>query len=316
MTAAVAPAPASDTPLAASDTGGIDPKARAERRLAWSLCAPAVIIMLAIVVYPLVYAIYLSFRRSDLRYPAQAKWIGFANYSTILTSGVWWRALWFTLLVVVASVAVELVLGMGIAILMQRALILRNFFRTIVLLPYGIITVVAAFSWQFAWTPHLGWIAGLLGNNKAPLTGTWSAFGIIVLSEIWKATPFMALLLLSGLVLVPDELLEAAAIDGARPWQRFTRIMLPIMKPAILVALLFRTLDAFRIFDNIFVLENGGTNTTTPVSVLNFNQVFRGLNLGIGSAMAVLIFIVTLIITVLFIKGFGTAAPGSDGRRM
>ena len=277
------------------------------------LCAPAVVIMVLTVVYPVGYAIYLSFRRYDLRYPAQAKWVGFANYSAVLNSGVWWRALWFTLLIVVASVAIELVLGMGIALLMQRALVLRNAFRTIVLLPYGIITVVAAFSWQFAWTPHLGWIAGIVGNSHAPLAGTTSAFFIIVLSEVWKATPFMALLLLSGLVLVPDDLLEASAIDGASPWQRFTRIMLPIMKPAILVALLFRTLDAFRIFDNIFVLENGGTDTTTPVSVLNFNQVFRGLNLGIGSAMAVLIFVVTLIITVVFIKGFGTAAPGSDG---
>ncbi len=313
MTTAVAPA---RTRRASARSAPIDPKARAERRLAWSLCAPAVIIMAAIVVYPVAYALYLSFRRYDLRYPSQAKFVGFSNYTAVLSSGIWWHALYYTLLVMVVSVIIELVLGMGIALLMQRALFFKNAFRTLVLIPYGIITVVAAFSWQFAWTPHLGWIAGLIGNNHAPLTGKWSAFGIIVLSEVWKATPFMALLLLSGLVLVPDELLEASAIDGASPWQRFTRIMLPIMKPAILVALLFRTLDAFRIFDNIFVLTNGGTNTTTSVSILNFNQVFKGLNLGIGSAMAVLIFIVTLIITTIFIKGFGTAAPGSDGRRL
>lgn len=313
MTAAIAPVETVATTARSPRT--VDPKARAERRLAWTLCAPAVLVMGLIVVYPLVYAIYLSFRRSDLRYPSRAGFVGLDNYVTVLSSAVWWRAVWFTLAVVVASVAVELVLGMGVALLMQRAMFFRNLFRTIVLVPYGIITVVAAFSWQFAWTPHLGWIAGIIGNDKAPLSGTWSAFGIIVLSEIWKATPFMALLLLSGLVLVPDELLEAAAIDGASGWQRFSRIMLPIMKPAVLVALLFRTLDAFRIFDNIFVLENGGTNTTTPVSVLNFNQVFRGLNLGIGSAMAVLIFLITLVITGLFIKGFGAAAPGSDGGR-
>lgn len=311
MTVAIAPAGAEPT-TETRRRSKLDPKSRDERRLAWMLCAPAVVVMAAVVVYPVCYAIYLSFRRYDLRYPAETKWVGFANYSAVLTSPYWWDALSYTLLIMVVSVALEFVLGFAIAILMRRALYLRNLFRTIVLIPYGIITVVSAFSWQFAWTPHLGWIAGLLPSSSAPLANHWQVTGIVILSEVWKATPFMSLLLLAGLVLVPDDLMEAAAIDGATGWQRFRHIVLPIMKPAILVALLFRSLDAFRIFDQIYILTAGAHNTT-PVSLLSFNQVFVGLNLGIGSAMSILIFLVTVIIALLFIKGFGTAAPGSEG---
>jgi len=133
---------------------------------------------------------------------------------------------------------------------------------------------------------------------------------------VWKTTPFMALLLMAGLALVPDDLLKAAAMDGANAWQRFTKVMLPVMKPAILVALLFRTLDAFRIFDNIFVLTKG-QNDTSSVSMITYNNLIKGLNLGIGATMSVLIFISVAIIAFVFIKLFGTAAPGSDteGRR-
>ncbi|HEV7978762.1 sugar ABC transporter permease, partial [Amycolatopsis sp.] len=131
------------------------------------------------------------------------------------------------------------------------------------------------------------------------------------LAEVWKTTPFMALLLLAGLALVPEDLQKAAKVDGATAWQRFTRITLPLMKPAILVALLFRTLDAFRIFDNIFVLTNGAQDTSS-VSMQTYNNLIKGLNLGIGSTMAVLIFITVAIMAFIFIKIFGASAPGSD----
>ncbi len=138
---------------------------------------------------------------------------------------------------------------------------------------------------------------------------------MIIVAEIWKTTPFMALLLLAGLSLVPEDLQKAAKVDGATAWQRFTKITLPLMKPAILVALLFRTLDSFRIFDNIFILTNGA-NGTGSVSVLGYDNLFNALNLGIGSTISILIFICVAIIAFAFIKGFGTAAPGtSTGRR-
>jgi multiple sugar transport system permease protein len=288
---------------------------RAERKLAWMLCAPAVAIMALVAVYPILYAIYLSFLRYDLRFPADRHWIGFANYTSILTStGLWWQAFGVTVVITVVSVTIELVLGFAVAFVMHRTLFTRGLVRTAVLIPYGIVTVVAAFSWQYAWTPGTGYLVSWFGNStSAPLTHQWSAIAIIILAEVWKTTPFMALLLLAGLSLVPDELLRAAKVDGATAWQRFIRVIVPVMKPAILVALLFRTLDAFRIFDNIYILTQGSQNTRS-VSILNYDQLFTALNLGVGSAMSVLIFIAVALIAFTFIKGFGAAAPGQDLR--
>jgi multiple sugar transport system permease protein len=289
-------------------------RARAERRLAWMLCAPAVAVMALVAIYPIVYAIWLSFQRYDLRFPQDKTWIGIDNYTTILSStALWWQAFGVTVLITVVSVAIELVLGMAVAIVMHRAIFGRGIIRTAVLVPYGIVTVAAAFSWQYAWTPGTGYLAGLLSSTAAPLTHQWQAIAIIILAEVWKTTPFMALLLLAGLSLVPEELLRAAKVDGATAWQRFWRVMVPVMKPAILVALLFRTLDAFRIFDNIYILTQGSQNTRS-VSILNYDQLFTALNLGVGSAMSVLIFLATALIAFGYIKGFGAAAPGQDVR--
>jgi multiple sugar transport system permease protein len=287
-------------------------RTRAERRLAWMLCAPAVIVMAAVAVYPIVYAIYLSFLRYDLRFPADHKWVGIDNYLTILRStDLWWKAFGITVFITVVSVVIELALGMAVALVMHRAVFGRGLIRTAVLVPYGIVTVVAAYSWQYAWTPGTGYLAGLLSSGQAPLTDKWQAIGIIILAEVWKTTPFMALLLLAGLSLVPEELLRAAKVDGATAWQRFIKVMVPVMKPAILVALLFRTLDAFRIFDNIFILTQG-THDTRSVSILNYDQLFTALNLGVGSAMSVLIFLAVALIAFVYIRGFGAAAPGQE----
>lgn len=290
--------------------------ARAERRLGWLLCAPAVIVMVGVTAYPIIYAVYLSLKRYDLRFPDDSEFIWFENYQTVLSSEFWWQALWITVLITVISVAIELVLGMLLALVMHRAIFGRGPVRTAILVPYGIVTVVAAFSWQYAWTPATGYLASHFPGSDAPLTEHWPALSVIILAEVWKTTPFMALLLLAGLALVPQELLNAAKVDGASAWQRFIRVMVPLMKPAILVALLFRTLDAFRIFDNIFVLTAGAADTYS-VSILGYDNLFTALNLGIGSAISVLIFICVAIIAFTFIKLFGTAAPGTDteGRR-
>jgi multiple sugar transport system permease protein len=287
--------------------------ARAERRLGWMLCAPAVIVMLAVTAYPIGYAIYLSLQRYLMSAPQLSKFVGLSNYGAVLTSPYWWHALIVTVIITVVSVAIELVLGMLLALLMHRTLFGRGAVRTTILIPYGIVTVVAAFSWQYAWTPSTGYLSALF-KNAAPLTSEFQAIGIIILAEIWKTTPFMALLLMAGLSLVPEDLLKAAKVDGATAWQRFTRVMLPLMKPAILVALLFRMLDAFRIFDNIFILT-AGTNGTGSVSMLTYDNLFTGLNLGIGSALSILILICVAIIAIVFIRGFGTAAPGTAIRR-
>ncbi|GAA4572750.1 sugar ABC transporter permease [Micromonospora coerulea] len=283
---------------------------RAERRLGWLLCAPAALVMVLVTAYPILYSVWLSLQRFDLRFPDQREFIGLENYATVLSNQFWWTAFGVTALITVVTVAVELVLGMGLALIMHRTLVGRGIVRTAALIPYGIVTVVAAFSWRYAWTPGTGYLANVF-DGSAPLTERASSLAIVMLAEIWKTTPFMALLLMAGLALVPEDLLKAASTDGATSWQRFTKVMLPVMKPAILVALLFRTLDAFRVFDNIFVLTAGG-NETSSVSMLAYNNLIRGLNLGIGSTMSVLIFITVAIIAFVFVKLFGTAAPGSD----
>ncbi|GAA3847033.1 MULTISPECIES: carbohydrate ABC transporter permease [Amycolatopsis] len=284
---------------------------RAERRLGWLLCAPAAFVMVAVTGYPIVYSIWLSLQRYDLRFPQQTEFVGFANYAAVLSDSYWWTAFGTTMALTVISVAIELVLGMLLALIMHRTLVGRGLVRTVSLIPYGIVTVVAAFSWYYAWTPDTGYLANTLAGDSAPLTQYIPSMAIIILAEVWKTTPFMALLLMAGLALVPDDLLKAAAMDGANAWQRFIKVIVPVMKPAILVALLFRTLDAFRIFDNIYVLT-GGQNDTSSVSMQTYNNLIKGLNLGIGSTMSVLIFITVAIIAFIFIKLFGTAAPGSD----
>jgi multiple sugar transport system permease protein len=288
--------------------------ARAERRLGFMLIAPAVIVMIAVTAYPVGYAIYLSLERYNLALPQDTKFIGFGNYAAVLSSPYWWHTLVVTLIITVFSVSITLVLGFLLAFVLHRTIFSRGLIRTVSLIPYGIVTVAAAYSWQYAWTPGQGYLSSIF-NNSAPLTDEVKSIIVIVIAEIWKTTPFMALLLLAGLSLVPEDLQKAAKVDGATGWQRFTKITLPLMKPAILVALLFRTLDSFRIFDNIYILTQG-SNGTGSVSILGFDNLFNALNLGIGSTISILIFICVAIIAFLFIKGFGTAAPGSDiGKR-
>ncbi|HZE42074.1 MAG TPA: sugar ABC transporter permease [Stackebrandtia sp.] len=286
----------------------------AERRLGWYLCSPAAIFMLLVAGYPIVYSVILSFKRYDLRFPDQQGWVGFSNYATVLTNSFWWDTFGVTMLITVVSVAVELVLGMGLAVIMYRTLVAKGLLRTTVLIPYGIVTVVAAYAWFYAWTPGTGWLANLLPAGSAPLTQHWPAIGIIILAEIWKTTPFMGLLLLAGLATIPEELYRAASMDGAGRWQRFVKITLPLMKPAISVALLFRMLDAFRIYDNIYVLTKGAVGTSS-VSILTYKNLVRGLNLGIGSTMSVLIFLTVAIIAFIFVRVLRTGAPGEGGRR-
>jgi multiple sugar transport system permease protein len=310
-------APTAPAPVAASKrTGGLTERARSERKLGWMLCAPAVLAMLVVTGYPIGYAVYLSLQRYDLRFPDDREFVGLSNYGEVLTSSTWWLDLFNTMVITVFSVAIELVLGMIIALVMHRAIFGRGPVRASILIPYGIVTVVAAFAWRYAFDPTTGFVIGLgpISETWAPLTERAGSFFVIIMTEVWKTTPFMALLLLAGLALVPDELHEAAKVDGAGPVQRFFRITLPLMRPAILVALLFRTLDAFRIFDTVFI-QTLGANDTETVSILGYNQLINRVNLGLGSAISVLIFICVLIIAFVFIKGFGTSTASQRGER-
>ena len=281
-------------------------RSRTEERLGWKLVAPAVVVMLAVTAYPMFQALYLSLYQYRATAPADKSFIGLDNYVTVLTDQLWWKDVWNTVVIMVVSVGVELVIGFAFAYVMWKIIFARGVIRTSILIPYGIITVVSAFAWQFAFSINNGFV-----NSWLPFVGDdynwfgqhWSAMTAIIVSEIWKTTPFMSLLLLAGLAQISEDMVEAAKVDGATWWQRLYKVILPNMKAAIMVAVLFRALDAFRIFDNIYVMTRGAQDTES-VSFLTYRQVIEQFELGLGSALSVLLFLSVLIIAFILVKLF------------
>ena len=302
---------------AARETGRtqLTDRARHERRLGLMLVAPAFIIMLAVTAYPILNAVWLSLFDYRLTAPGERRFVALGNYLTILGDGLFWRQFGVTALITVVTVAVELVLGFALALVMHRALLLRRSLRTAILIPYGIITVVSAYAWFYGFSNTYGFVNPLFNLGDFDWFGsTAPALVAICLSEIWKTTPFMSLLLLAGLAQIPEDYLEAAKVDGATAWQRLTRVILPNMKAAIMVALLFRTLDAFRLFDNVFIMTAGAQNTET-LSFLAYRQTISRVMIGLGSAVSVILAILVVLIAVLFIKGFRTDLAQARGDR-
>jgi multiple sugar transport system permease protein len=284
-------------------------RSTAENRLGLKLVAPAVVLMLLVTAWPMIQALYLSLFRYRLTAPDDRQFIGIDNYLTILSDDQFWKSTGSTLLIMVVTVAVELVIGFAFAMVMHRIVFARGLMRTSILIPYGIITVVSAFAWQFAFSLNNGfvnawfnWLPWIADDTNWFGDYPHAMFAIMV-SEIWKTTPFMALLLLAGLAQVSEDMLEAAKVDGATWTQRLTKVILPNMRAAIMVAVLFRALDAYRIFDNIFVMTAGAQGTES-VSFLTYRQVIEQFQLGIGSALSVLLFLSVLLIAFLIVKIF------------
>ncbi|WP_116949888.1 carbohydrate ABC transporter permease [Jiangella endophytica] len=312
-----------DTGRAADDggKGAISDRARAERRLGWWLAGPAFVVMLLVTAYPILQAFYESLFRYRLTDPGAREFTWLNNYVVVLGDPIWWRAVGVTVLITVVTVLIELVLGFALALVMHRALkSLRPILRTVILIPYAIITVVSAFAWFYAFNIGSGfvnawfdWVPGISAD-----TNWFGEFGtsvtVIIASEIWKTTPFISLLLLAGLAQVPEDLQEAAKVDGATWWQRLYKVTVPNMKAAIMVALLFRTLDAFRIFDNVFIMTQGANNTEV-VSFLAYRQTISRLEIGLGSAVSVLLFLCVVLISFLFIKLFKVDLASARGER-
>jgi multiple sugar transport system permease protein len=283
--------------------GRMTDRARKERNLGWLLAGPAFIVMLSVTAYPIANAVWYSLFDFRLTDPDGRSFVGLGNYVTILTDGLFWRQFGVTAAITVVTVAVEFVLGFALALVMHRALYLRKSVRTAILVPYGIITVVSAYAWQYAFTPAYGFVNPLFGSDLDWFGETVPSLVVICLSEIWKTTPFMSLLLLAGLAQIPSTYIEAAKVDGATAWQRFRKVIVPNMKGAIMVALLFRTLDAFRIFDNVFIMTQGANGTET-LSFLAYRQTITRVMIGLGSAVSVILAILVVLIAFLFIKGF------------
>jgi len=266
--------------------------------------------MLLVTAYPILQATYDSLFDYRLTDPKNRSFVGLNNYLVVLTDAVWWQAVGVTVFITVVTVAVELVLGFALALVMARAIrAVRPWVRTAILIPYAIITVVSAFAWRYAFAIDSGfvnqwfaWVPGI--SQDTDWFGSFhGSITVICLSEIWKTTPFISLLLLAGLAQVPDSLQEAAKVDGATWAQRLWRVTIPNMKAAIMVALLFRTLDAFRVFDNVYIMTQGSAHTET-VSFLAYRQTISRLEIGLGSAISVLLFLCVVLICVVFIRLF------------
>jgi multiple sugar transport system permease protein len=290
-------------------------RARSEQRLGWYLVAPAFLLMLAVTAYPLGRAVWLSLFRNRITDPDSGEFVGLTNYRVVLSDSLWWTDVFTTVVITVITVAVELVIGLAFAGVMHRIVFGRRTIRTSILVPYGIITVVAAYAWFYAFQLDSGFVNEWLGlDDYAWFSNRIPSLFVIILAEVWKTTPFMSLLLLAGLAQVPEEFQEAAKVDGATWWQRLRRVTLPNMKAAIMVALLFRTLDAYRIFDSIFVMT-GGANDTESVSFLAYRQVITRTELGLGSAVSVLLFATVVLIAFVFVKLFRTDLSQVRGDR-
>lgn len=293
---------------------------RADARLGLLLAAPAILTILLIAVIPLAGTIWDSLFRLSLRFEnAPRPFVGLDNYWTVLGDESWYNALRVTGQVAAVSVAVELVLGMVIALLVNRSFRGRGIVRASVLVPWALTTVVSAKMWAWIYDGRygvandllmrLGLVDGPIIFLVRPEVTIWA----MTAAEVWKTTPFMALLLLAGLQLIPGELYEAAALDGANRWQTFWRVTLPILKPTILVALLFRTIDAVRMFDLPRVLTNGGPGKSTETVVLyTYNTFFTSLNFGYGSTLAVMIFLIVLFVSFVYIKVLGAPTQGAQ----
>lgn len=292
-------------------------RAKEERKLGWMLAGPAFVVMVLVTMWPILNAIWLSLFQYRLTDPAGRKFVGLNNYLTALSDNLFWKAMGITVAITVITLVFELVLGFIIALVMNKIVIPRRTLRTVVLIPYAIVTVVSAFSWKYAAQFDTGFINhwlhtlsfGAFDLNYNWFGGTWSSLAIICLSEIWKTTPFMSLLLLAGLAQIDGAMEEAAVVDGATWWQKMRRVVLPNMKASIMVATLFRTLDAFRIYDNPYVMT-GGANDTMTLSMLVANETISRVEIGMGSCLAVLLFLCVLGIAALFVKGFNVDLAG------
>ncbi|ACQ79356.1 binding-protein-dependent transport systems inner membrane component [Beutenbergia cavernae DSM 12333] len=296
-------------------------RARDEARLGWLLAGPAFVVMLAVTAYPILQAVYESLFNNRLTAPDDRAFVGLKNYGVVLTDPVFWRSLWVTTFIMLVTVLIELVLGFALALVMHRALTrLRGLLRTAILVPYGIITVVSAFAWFYAFDITSGyvntwfdWVPGV-GPDLNWFASQGTSLFVIIASEVWKTTPFISLLLLAGLAQVPGDLEEAARVDGATPWQVFARVIVPNMKAAIMVAVLFRALDAFRIFDNVFIMTNGA-NGTEVLSLLAYRQSISRLEIGLGSTISVLLFLCVILICFVAIRLFRVDLASARGEK-
>jgi multiple sugar transport system permease protein len=283
---------------------------REERRLGAGMLLPSLVVIGLVAAYPIGYAVWLSLNEYSVITPGLSRFVGLDNYSAALGSSEFWDAMITTLVFTAASVGLELAIGLGMALVMHQAFRGRALLRAVVLVPWAILTVVTAITWRTIFEPELGFVNTMLSTLSLPgadvvwLGERGYALAVMILADVWKTTPFMALLILAGLQGIPDELHDAAKVDGANTWQRFRSITLPLLVPAITVALIFRTLDAMRVFDLPYVLTKGANGTET-LSLIAQEELVTNRNTGLGSALSVLTFLTVMGVSFLYIRFIG-----------
>ncbi|MBZ4422692.1 carbohydrate ABC transporter permease [Myxococcus sp. RHSTA-1-4] len=277
-----------------------------ERRQAYLLVAPAVLVLAGVALYPILAAVWLSLHRFILVF-GERRLTGLDNYAFLLSDARFWAALGNTAYFTLVAVAVELLLAVPLALLLNRAFPGRGLLRASVLVPWAIPTVVSARLWAWMFNPEYGLINRMLpGSDINWLGAPGYALHAAILVDVWKTTPFVALLVLAGLQGIPEDLYKAARVDGASAWRAFRSITLPLLKPALLLALLFRSLDAFRVFDAIYVLTEGGpANTTETLSIYAYKTLMRSGDFGYGSTLSVATFLCVVLLALVWLRLLG-----------
>lgn len=272
-------------------------RVRADRRLGYFMLAPAIVLLLAVTTYPLAYNLWNSFHAENLSVvTGQGGWVGVDNYTRMFRSSEWLQALLRTLAFAAVSVAIETVLALGLALMLHRRFRGRGLLRVAVLIPWAVPTVVSATLWKTMLDQRTGFVDYIFGLHTTWLAGIWTSWVAIFVADAWKNIPFIALILLSGLQVIPTEIYEAARIDGATWWQTFRRLTLPLLKPALAVALIFRLLSGLLIFDVIYIMTGGGPGLSTEtLSFLNWQTFLVSTDFGYGGAISVMLVVLCLL---------------------
>lgn len=304
MASQVEPAP---TKAAIKPKQQISKLAKGQERLAWMLLIPTLLVVAVVAVYPLLNTFYATFFEARLASRRPPEFVGLGNYATLMQSPQWWAAVWNTIRFTLASVGFEFIFGLGIALIVNSKFPGRGLLRTAMLVPWAIPTAVSSQMWRWMYNDVFGVfndfftrIIPILPDKVAWVANANTALWALVAVDVWKTTPFMALLLLAGLQLIPADVYEAASVDGATGYRAFLNITLPLLRPAIVVALIFRTLDALRVFDVVWIMTSGAFNTET-MSTFNQRQLVQFAKLGYGSTVSVAIFVVIAIFVAFYV---------------
>lgn len=300
---------------------------RRRSRAAWVLIAPVLVLLAAVAGWPLLRTLFYSFTDVALDTPEQYNFVGLDNYLAwvegerigVLADPLWWQAVGNTLWFTAASVSLELVFGMLLALLMNEKSRGQGLVRAAILVPWAIPTIVTAKMWGWMFHDQYGVVndlllrAGLIGAPLAWIAEPDLSMWAVVMADVWKTVPFMALMLLAALQMIPSDLYEAARVDGANAWQRFRRITLPLIMPAMIVALVFRVMDALRVFDLIYVLTSN-SEATISISGYAREQMVSFQEMGVGSAASVLVFMMVAGIAACFLWINRFSHEGKEGR--